>query len=93
MTVTRIYSITPTDANATPEPRLIEASSKGQALRHATASMFAVKVASGKDVATGTKAGIEVEVAGSEPESEGPGEDAEEALSALNPAAAWPFPK
>ena len=72
MSNTRIYSVTPKDANATPEPRLIEASSKGQALGHATKGMFDVAVASGKDVAVGIKAGIEVEKAGELPvDSEG----------------------
>jgi hypothetical protein len=66
MSDTRIYTVTPTDAGATPEPRLIEASSKGQALRHATAGMFEVRPASGKEVAAGMKAGIQVEIAGCE---------------------------
>lgn len=66
MSDTRIYSITPTDATATPEPRLIEAGSRAQALRHATEGMFKVEVASGKEVAAGMRAGIQVEIAGIE---------------------------
>ena len=63
MTATRIYSITPTAAAAKPEPRLVEASSQGQALRHVTGSMFKVETVSAKEAVDAIKSGIQVEVA------------------------------
>lgn len=73
MSDTRIYAVTPKDATATPEPRLIEASSRSQALRHATVGMFDVRPASAKETVAAMSAGIQVEIAGAEPpvDSEG----------------------
>lgn len=64
MSKTRIYAVTPSDVNSQVAPRLIEAPSPGQAIKHAARDVFTVKVASGKEVAAGMKAGIEVEVVG-----------------------------
>lgn len=64
MSDTRIYAVTPKDAGATPEPRFIEASSRAQALRHATEAMFEVRPASAKETVAAMKSGIPVEVAG-----------------------------
>jgi hypothetical protein len=64
MSDTRIYTVTPKDATATPEPRLIEASSRSQALRHATEGMFEVRPASAKETVAAMSSGIQVEIAG-----------------------------
>lgn len=61
---TRIYAVEPVDASSQVSPRLIEAPSPGQAVKHAAKDVFTVKVANGKQVADGIKAGIEVETVG-----------------------------
>jgi hypothetical protein len=64
MSESRIYAVTPIDAMATPEPRLVEAISQGQALRHVTRGMFKVEAVSAKAAVDAMRSGIEVEQAG-----------------------------
>lgn len=69
MSKTRVYAVDPVDANSQLAPRLIEANSPGQAVKHAAKDVFKVKVASGKEVADGVRAGLEVEVVRDEPQA------------------------
>lgn len=59
MSPTRIYTV----AQETGDKFLIEAATPAQALRHVTAGMFRVEVASAKDVAQLMAQGVKVESA------------------------------
>jgi hypothetical protein len=62
---TRIYTVTEKGYSI---PRLVEASSQSQAIRHVVADRFEAAAASGKDVAAAMQAGAMVETAGVDPE-------------------------
>lgn len=64
MTATRTYIVTPVDPSM--EPRLVEATSQAQALRHVALDTLGVKVAGGMEVARLMSAGAKLEKAKAE---------------------------
>ena len=60
---TRFYKV----VNGTAQPRLVEAASAAQALRHVTTPLYQVSVANERDIVTLMRDGVQVEVAGAEP--------------------------
>ena len=72
MAKTRIYVVQPQhliDGKVAPS-RLIDASTSSQAVRHCAKSMFAISVATPKEVATLVRAGVELETARDEEEEQ-----------------------
>lgn len=64
MTATRTYVVTPVDSSI--EPRLVEATSQAQALRHVALDTLGVKVAGGIEVARLMESGVQLEKAKAE---------------------------
>jgi len=68
-TPTRIYVV----RNGTATPRLVEAASPSQAIRHVVARLYSARPATQSDLVThGIKGGIAIEVAGVDAEGELP---------------------
>jgi len=63
MSKTRIYSIAPTNAQQGTLPRMVEAGTAAQALRHVVTGMFAIAVAGSLDVVKYMESGGKVEKA------------------------------
>jgi len=61
---TRLYIVTGSGA---PAPRLVEATSPAQALRHVARDVFRVAIAGSLDVARLMREGVDVEQAGHDP--------------------------